>query len=371
MDNGMKLEQDKKAAGGCLLNPLQQRLLFYRFAVVEIEPQRAISPARWGLPYLQRLGDRAGWKRLLANCLPFRELGQEAVISPSLAALRAVRRCQPRRPLILCRAAFETMAMQSTLQPLIRRGHPLCKLMSREDATTSLHWLSEMPQPAGTEVNAYQSLKEHPLKQMRQHRLSINPASSYSYREDGMLLEQLALFSASKPVTKFEALLQLLAALERDYRHQLSRIRHHWYVFAQDRELLKWFRRDCLRLLPLRHRCLDHPNEPHPADPFTYYLLVHDPQVKLARLREGLPCLHLDGNPRKRLYRAIRQASGLPDWVSTRTPRISARYVTTRGVFRFQRRQAGWCCHNGGPEAEQDESSAFSVSTLVQKYLET
>ena len=360
--------QTTAAMRGCSLDPLAQRLLLYRFASVHLQPEARIEPLRWGLPYLQRLAGASGhWQHVFDGCLPFRELGEEPVISPSLSALLAVRKRQPRRPLIHCIPAFAKQAQTHKLAQLPRRFHFLASLLDPRDATQPLLWAGEMPRRLETRLLAY-SEATHPLEKLRKWRQQANPHSLFTWQEDGQLLEQLGFGSSPFLLNRPPALVQSLASLELKFSGQIGRLQGTYYVFSSDWERLAWFQRDCLRLLPHRFRCLHYSEEPHPQDPFVHFVLVHDPQVLMRRVRPEWKVIHLEGDLRRFLFRACRQAQGPPRWQYLGEVSVDATYPTPEGLFRFRREPSGWFCLDGGTHG-RDGSSAFSTRVLFNQIL--
>ncbi len=347
------------------LSPLAQRLLLYRFAIVEFQPGTWLPRYRWGLPFLQQLQAQGAWAKVLEEASPFNLLGLVPVASPSLAALLRVRQRQPDRPLILCRPLFAPPPQISRLRQLVRPAHQVTRVLDPQDPFLPLRWSASLPNQVGHRLNAW--FEEHPYQKLARIMRRRNPHSRFDYREDGHLLEQLNLFAEAQPLTVPRTLQDELLSLEWSLRAQLGTPTHCRLIFASNRERLEWFRRDCLRSLPLRFRCIDYPHLPETHDPLPYLVLIHDPSVRMRKLPESLPIFHLDGFSLDLWYRAARVSSGPPGWLNT-SPVETAQYRTREGLFRFANHQRGWFSHGGGPSQTTGET-AFRRHLELQRLL--
>ncbi len=347
------------------LNPLLQRLLLYRFALVEFQPGTRLPRYRWGLPYLQQLQAHGAWATVLEEAAPFNPLGLVPVASPSLAALIQVRRRQPDRPLILCRPLFAPLPRSARMRALVRTVHQVARVLDPDDPFLPLRWSAPLPDQAGQFLSAW--FDDHPYQKLAQLMRRRNPHSRFDFREDGHLLEQLNLFAEAQPMIVPRAIHDELHALERCVRTQLATPARCRLVFASKEERLDWFRRDCLRSLPLRYRCLDFPSLPEPRDPLPYLVLVHDARVRMRLLPAGMPMFHLDGFSQDLRYRVARTCQGRPGWLNE-SAGATAVYAVREGLFRFVQESRGWFCHRGGPAPRADEA-AFQRHLHLQRLL--
>ena len=343
-------------------NPIQQRLFLYRFAFLHLDPVVGLCPELLSLPGLQYLPgnrDLQQWDRLLQGCFPFTELGNGAVISPSLTALLRLRKYQPMRPLIFCCTAFEPLRSTSYLARLVRRCHPVTWLL--HDATDPLFWVSPRQEATVTRVEAYLGKSPHPLKQLADLLRQHVPESLIIIREDGLLLEQGNLFVSRPPLQTPEKLVRSRINHEASFREQFSRHNGACYLFSSTGERLEWFRRDCTRLLDARVYCWNFPERPDPRDPLVHFILAPDAAIRFTSLDARLPGLHLDGTQRHFHYRETRRSGGgRPHWLERKRVEAYARFPSKQGSMLFYYCGKKWRCHGGPSEVVQDRSLAFA-----------
>lgn len=350
-----------------VLTPVAQRLVLYRFAIVEVQPDHPIIPLGWGLPYLQALPTQRAWDRFLRFCAPFNALSQGPVISPSLAVLRKLRQHQPTRPLILVRPAHDTPVAPWLSRQLVRAYHPAASLTPADDAIDPLLWMTPCKPIPAFDMVAYHDKGAHPLIRLSGLMRKWNPQSSIYFREDGVPQEQLWLFANYHQRDVPPKLTANIHSWAHKLKTRLQALEIHHYVFAKDLERLNWFRRDVLRTLPPKFRCVDFPYQPDPRDPSIVFVCTRDAQIKLLNLAP-LPSIHLDGDPRTLAYREARMQQGRPHWLSRCAPVCTARYPAPEGVMRFQGDASGWRSFPGGPEVN-DQSQAFHNRAEILRLL--
>lgn len=365
---GTTLSRAVRPTRGARLNPLQQRLLLYRFAVLEVLGGDVLEPLGLGLPHLQQVKATAGWRRILTRCPPLNPLGSAPVVSPSLTALRRIRKTQPTRPLIWCRPAYLPSATTGA-RALIRPHHQLCVLLAKEDPLLPLR--RHPPSPTSSqETTLLHATEIHPGQRLLQRRQRDNPGSLLYLREDGRVQEQWSLFQPIKQLAHHD----LERAVSRHYQHfqqSIGGLCGCHYVCAGEASRLAWFARDCLRVLPPRFRCVTPPFTPKSGDPFTYFILSHDPTLRLTRLNPAFPLLHLDGDADTRRYRAARQARGRPRWQCEEHAEVSAQIMFPEGVMRFVLKDGVWQSYRGGEQATKDASYDLHCRLQAHRFVHT
>ena len=342
-------------------NPLQQRLFLYRFALLHIDPIVGLCPqflALPGLQYLRGNRDLEQWDRLLQGCYPFSELGDTAVISPSLTSLLRLRKYQPLRPLILCRTAFEPVKAKGYMNKLVRRCHPITWLLN--DATNPIYWLSPRGQSSVDRVQAYVGRSRHPLEVLARLLREYLPESLIITREDGLILEQGNLFVSRPPLCTPDHLARSRLKHEITFRDQFQQQSGACYLFSARSDRLDWFRRDCTRLLDARVFCWNYPEQPDPRDPLVHFILVPDAAIRFASLGPLLPALHLDGTEKQLHYRAVRRSpGGRPRWMELERVDAFARFPSKQGSMLFYFRDNSWFCQGGPSDVVEDRSQEF------------
>ena len=346
-----------------ILNPLQQRLFLYRFAVVQIAPGSTASPGGWGLPGLQWLNpfrNRHNWRSMFPECLPFSNLTGYPVASPSLPALCRLRLRQPRRPLVFLQTAFEPLRRNPQLKGLIRPAHSVTKILAPEDPIQPLFWLDGRPDRNVTLLECYREMGNHPREEYMRKIERRNPGLLILVREDGELLLQPNLFdpfNRGKNPLSYE---RRIHGFDQRLGKTLAALRGRFFVFSKKRERLEWFRRDGLRALGIRACFWRYPTQPDPRDPLTHFILVQDSKIRFQRLNPRIPQLHLDGDSRTLRYRTVRsQTLGSGDWFSPKPPEAFARFEVEHRCLTFAFGEDGWRSHACDTKNAPDKTGLF------------
>ncbi|MDJ0836160.1 MAG: hypothetical protein QNK37_06550 [Acidobacteriota bacterium] len=356
-----------------MLDPLRQRLLLYRFAVVQLDPHLILEPEDWQLNRLQYLPgpyERHYWDQVLGRCESFRTLSNDPVISPSLSVLAKVRAERPDRPLIFCRTAFEPTVSRHSTHHLPRPADPVTGMLQSGDPWLPLYRVALREQAPLPHIKAYHPSRPHPLARIHRAFQQYDPHALLTLREDGQSQAQSHLFY--RPVGPFllpGELMRLRHLHDHAFRKQLSDLRGRYYIFANKKEPLDWFRRDCKRLLPAHVFCWDYPEGPDPRDPLTHFILVPDAAIRFAVLNPKIHGFSLDGDGHRDLYRLVRwPAVGDPDWFSDGQAEARAEYRVRGEVLTFHRNGRGWFCQRS-PEAARDKSVEFQQRLNALKLL--
>lgn len=329
------------------LDPLRQRLRLYRFAGVHVLSGEPLSPLRWGLPHLEACRGNRHWAETFRDCRPYRAGSEAPVLAGDLASLQRIRIRHPKRPLIFVQSAFERLRKPKTLARLCRAEHPVTELLDPHDFACPLFWLDRWPSGQTTTLQVYGHFDDHPLRAKLDFLRRHHPGCRFTIREDGLILEQLPLFQATphKPVPS------LFDRHERGFSralaHQLKPFRGIHYVLATNSERLRWFQRDCLRVLGNRCHCWNFPEAPDPRDPLLHFVLASDRAIRHARLDGRYPLLHLDGNRRHWHYRQARHCLDQPGLMAWCAPPIdqTLAWLDVRGEqWCFEYRQDAWHC---------------------------
>ena len=347
-----------------VLNPLQQRLFLYGFAYIKIDPFFPIDPEQWGqgsLQYLPASSRKASWRHLFCYCDLYQSHRASPVVSPSLKGLLELRRLFPRRPLIFCRTAFEPEPKSGALRRLWGPRGWLPRLLHAEDGIEPLHWLAKRDYGPFCPVRAYERFPMHPLGMLWRRLKNRRPHSAFTIQEDGLIAEQPDLFHPQKRFEVPAGFERSRTQLDASLREQLESLRGRYRVFAQNREMLEWFRRDCVRLLGCRFRCRPFPYVPDPADPHTHFVLVPDSRLRFQRLSRGWGSLHLDGDRMRRYFREYRLSdSGAPSWWAESPVTARAQWRSSAGVLTFFKCRKAWRSWDGRDLAVADRGEEFA-----------
>jgi len=321
------------------MGPLRQRLKFYGFACVQIDPRQPLQPWQWGLPGLQAVPRSAAWRTLLEFCQPFSMNTNAAVISNSLTFLRKIRQKSPVRWLIYCQTAFEKPPDRRTVRRLtVGKTLPF---LHPNDACLPLFWLPGLAYGKGRQLKGYPM--DHPTAKRLRELRERHPGHQIRCLENGLLAVQLNLFGPGfqpTPVGNSDGntpdayLLRKTADLD-----------GAWLVVSSQERQLSWFRRDLIRLWRGRYRFWDKRIPAYHSVKGSLVALITDEDLKwgLPNLLEW-PMLHLNGNARVVAYRHARQvAMNPPRWVAV-SPVLGAAVWRRRGrSWRFQKTAEGWC----------------------------
>jgi len=345
------------------LNPLQQRLLLYGFAYVQLDPRQPTTVQDWGLPGLQLAPVGAGaesWRRRLLGCTRWSETAAYPVASPAIALLRRIRRRQPWRPLILVRTAFESANLSRHLGALAWPRPDVAGFLTDGDAARPLRWLRAWPEPEGEMATAYAERAEHPRRAWARLCVRRRPQSRFLVCEDGSLLEQMALFGARSRLRPPAGWRAASAAFDAAFIGQFAGRRGVCRVMAEDRASLAWFARDCRRLLGPSAHCWRWPHTPDARDPLTHFILTADRDIRFAALDPSAPSFHLDGNASRRRYRAarIQRPAGELGWRAAAQPAARAHITMNAKRLTFWRTAEGWISAPAAADAP-DESEAL------------
>ena len=346
-----------------ILSPLEQRLALYGFAFVQVAPGTSIDPDTWGLPELQLLKPHKHgkeWKTIFGSCRKFDQSNRAPVISPSLTSLNRIRRQDPYRPLVFCQTAFQRKPKPQTLKRLQIKKSPVTRLLAGTDGTDALYWINHWPEPEPVWVEALKGRTVHPLAALAQSQQTRNPHHQFWLREDGRLVEQLHLFHSYRPAPKKEVFSQERRNYDHQFKKQYKCVTGLTYVFSKKANTLKWFARDCRRLLGNRVCCWWYPALPDPGDPLIHFVLVKDSAIRFQQLPRPGNQVHMDGNGNNLAFRHIRlQGKSSCNWKSNRVPSARAIYVLQGKALVFWETNLGWISQETCQLPPKDRSEAF------------
>lgn len=352
-----------------VLNPIQQRLFLYNFAYVQIDPFGSMDTTPWDLPGLQFIppsGQGNEWRRLFSGLDPYSPVTHYPVISPSLAALRNIRRHQPTRRMIFCQTAFEPVISTKKLVRLNGLNNKLARVLNEADPFRPLYYIGDWPNPDHSWFPPYRRFDRHPMARALKITRAANPESRFFVQEDGTLAQQCSLFSRTDPFEDDAEYRRERENFEHQFRTRIGELEAGAFVFARDKELLAWFRRDSTRLLGKRHYCWAFPQLPDHRDPLCHLILICDGDARFSNLEPRFPQIHLDGGPRDLRYRQMRFITpGQPRWQSRVTPDAAAIFNGGEHQMIFYKTDHGWFSQDTGNEApDSNEMFAWRVDML-------
>ncbi|CAM2067836.1 hypothetical protein SCOR_20825 [Sulfidibacter corallicola] len=328
-----------------LMNPLDMRLALHRFAWVQLDVRVPLFPWDWGLDAFEVVmpsRSAPSWLSVLKRCRDVRPGSHRPVIGIDLKDLNRIRIREPSRPLVFLQTPFERAPPIRALRRLAGPS-PFPGLCWEGDGLQPLYWLPARPTKIGDCLEAYRGMSVHPAARMKARLQATASNVTCWYGEAGELWVQPSLLSPWN-LLRVDDLRENRQTLARRFRDELGDFEGAAWVLAASNDRLAWFRRDCLRVLGPRFRCVAFPDLPDPRDRQPHFVMATDARIRFADLRR-FPILHADGDAARRRYRHARAvALGPGKWIALSEPRRWGRVRWNRCILTLWSTPRGWSC---------------------------